>query len=137
MANIIEDDVVPRTVVKRVGRKLATPRGPEYTPKQLAVIRLAKQVGLDIDPIRTDNLEKLADFAHEAIVQDKANHPKPLSPFVSRDELIAAVAAAKREKEVCVPSRDYYARGGDWSTETIEFVDVEMFLYALNNPEGN
>lgn len=46
---------------------------------------------------------------------------------ITRELLLEAIEAATMEVEVCVPSRDYYARAGDFTTETISFVDPQKF----------
>lgn len=51
---------------------------------------------------------------------------------ISLTELLAAVKESVKEVEVCVPSRDYYARQGDFSTETISFVNGDELVHQLN-----
>jgi hypothetical protein len=128
----------PRTTVKRV-RKVAPPPIP-YTAEHYKIMRLASEAGLIIGTLGVHpsiaEVEKFATFANLAIEKHEAGKPKVLSPFVSRNELIAAVEGSRRKIDVCTPDRCWGSRSGDWRDETIEYVDVDQLLHALNNPEG-
>lgn len=50
-------------------------------------------------------------------------------PYVA---LFEAIEKATVIMEVAVPSRDFYARRGDYTTEHITFLDAEKFRHALD-----
>lgn len=57
--------------------------------------------------------------------------PPPVEVFVTKNEIIAAAEAAKKQVEICVPSRDYYSRAHDWGRDTLAYIDVDLFMDEL------
>lgn len=49
-------------------------------------------------------------------------------PYVA---LFEAIEKATVQLEVAVPSRDFYARRGDYTTEHVTYLDAEKFRQAL------
>lgn len=132
----IEEDVPEK---KRGKKKPATPSDARTSFEMHvdAVIETtAKELGLpSAGPLHLDELRKLVLLAKDRIAEPKKPEPKQLSPFVSRNELIAAIRIATSEREVCTPSNDYYAGGNDWTRDTIRFVDAEELIRWLETPQ--
>jgi hypothetical protein len=127
------------TTVKRV-RKGST---PAYTQEHYRILTLGREAGfpwLGNDPgtfPTIEQVERYGKLIQLGVEAHEATKTKVLSPFVSRGELIAAVERSRRKVDVCTPDYNYGSRRGDWSETTIEYVDVDYLLHALNNPEGN
>ena len=45
--------------------------------------------------------------------------------------LIEMIEAATRKMDDCTPSRDFYRRTGDWTEETISYVDPDALIQLL------
>jgi hypothetical protein len=52
-------------------------------------------------------------------------------PFFSATELADMIEASVKEMKVLTPSMDYYARAGDYSEDTITYIDPELLLNQL------
>jgi hypothetical protein len=122
-------------------RKAAPPPIP-YTADHYKIMRMASAAGFPwlgnapgVHPT-IEQVERYGAFAKLVVEEHEANKPKVLSPFVSRDELIAAIKSATRKKEVCTPDDCWGSRQGDWRRDDIEYVDADGLLHALNNPES-
>jgi hypothetical protein len=60
--------------------------------------------------------------------------------MIDANKLADMIEDATRKIEVCVPSRDYYARGNDWERDEIRYIDadrlVELLRDAVQEPEN-
>lgn len=53
--------------------------------------------------------------------------------MIDANKLADLIEATSERVKVCVPSRDYYARRGDWEYEEIEVIRAGTLIEMLRN----